>query len=194
MPTIPGPFRARHLYGGLAVIGAVLAAATITIAAGTSSTDQYTGCLTSNGSLINVAVGDSPAQACTPDNKKPEKSELQISWNAQGPAGTDGLPGAEGPAGADGPPGPAGADGTSCTVADNGTATMTCPDRTSATFATLVVGRDCSPSAWVPDADLTGCDLTDADLTFADLSGAVWHNTTCPDGSASGTGGAACPV
>ena len=44
------------------------------------------------------------------------------------------------------------------------------------------------PGANLIDANLNGADLTDAnlyaaDLTSADLNGAIWGNTTCPDGS-----------
>ncbi len=41
-------------------------------------------------------------------------------------------------------------------------------------------------------ANLTGAFLTGADLTFAHLDGAIWSNTTCPDGTNSDDDGGTC--
>jgi uncharacterized protein YjbI with pentapeptide repeats len=101
---------------------------------------------------------------------------------ATGPAGPNGNDGATG---STGPAGPNGNDGTSCTVADNndGTATMTCPDGTNATFPiaidpSSVVGADCVPLVIKQRADLRNCDLTYADLPYADLAGANLTDAT----------------
>lgn len=75
--------------------------------------DTFTGCLTTGGSIINVAIGTDPAQPCT-------ANQLQISWNEEGQKGDkgdqgdtgdkgdkgdQGLTGPQGPQGLTGPPG-----------------------------------------------------------------------------------------
>jgi hypothetical protein len=65
---------------------------------------------------------------------------------------------------------------------NDGTATMTCPDGTNATFPIAidpgpVVGADCDPLVIGSIADLRNCNLTDAwlpntNLTYANLTGA----------------------
>ena len=45
---------------------------------------------------------------------------------------------------------------------------------------------------FLPNANLTGADLRHADLRHADLTGVTWSNTTCPDGTNSGSHGNTC--
>lgn len=89
----------------LVVVAVALAAGGTALASGGGHT--YTGCLTSYGKIVKVAVGHSPAHACTGD-------QVEISWNKRGrrgPEGPQGETGATGPAGPAGPPGPAGPQG-----------------------------------------------------------------------------------
>jgi hypothetical protein len=50
---------------------------------------SFTGCLTSRGTLVKVAIGGAPFQPCLP-------TETRVSWNAQGPEGPAGLDGVDG--------------------------------------------------------------------------------------------------
>lgn len=103
----------------LAITLTAIATGGLAGATGEPSTTTFTGCLTSKGALVKVAVGTSPATACA-------RGERQVSWNAQGPAGaagpqgpqglpgkdgTNGTDGADGRDGADGAPGPQGPEG-----------------------------------------------------------------------------------
>ena len=63
-------------------VGLVLGAAAVAVAV--DPPQQYTGCLAKDGTLYRVAAGGSPVKACA-------KTETQISWNQQGPAGTNGT-------------------------------------------------------------------------------------------------------
>jgi len=132
------------------LIGVVM---TIVAVAGSNSTDTYTGCLTRIGTLTKVAVGESPARPC-------RWQQVQISWNAEGPAGPQGpigLPGTEGPPGPQGSIGLPGADGLPCSVIENpsGTFTMTCPggDVVSWTGGTATVTTTTQPSTGIEVCD-----------------------------------------
>lgn len=87
---------------GALAVGLVLGASAV--AMGVDTPPQYTGCLTKDGTLVKVAVGSAPKQACS-------KTERQISWNAEGPQGPAGEPGAAGEQGPQGDPGAAGEPG-----------------------------------------------------------------------------------
>lgn len=90
--------RSRFIAGGAVVASAVIVAGGLAVAATPPNT--YTGCL-QNGTISKVAIGTSPASACT-------AGQTKISWNQrgvrgkQGPQGIQGIPGpATGPAGGD---------------------------------------------------------------------------------------------
>ena len=72
----------------------------------TNGGNTYTGCLDPGGTIIHVAIGDQPAQACAP-------SHTQISWNETGPQGAQGPAGPQGP---EGPAGPQGEPGTASSI------------------------------------------------------------------------------
>ena len=73
--------------GALAAI-AVVVAAGFGYAAVAADNQTYTGCLQS-GTLINVAIGETPLRACP-------KSSTQITWSQTGPPGTPGTAGTNG--------------------------------------------------------------------------------------------------
>lgn len=95
----------------LLLVPAILAAVSI-VAFGASllqaSEQQFTGCLTTGGTLVRVAVGVEPLRPCTPN-------QTEVTWNQQGPAGAPGVP---------------------CSVSENpsGHFTLTCPDGTSVSW------------------------------------------------------------
>lgn len=136
--------------------------ATVALAVGNGS-DSYTGCLTRFGVITKVAIGNSPARTCS-------SRQVEISWNAEGPAGVPGADGVQGPQGpmglpgadgATGPQGPAGADGGSCTVGEGptGTYTMTCPNGDSVTWT----GGTATTSTTQPPFSIEVCDGVDND-------------------------------
>lgn len=77
------------------VVG-VLAAVAVVVAAGfgyaavAADNQTYTGCL-QNGSLTNIAIGETPFKDCP-------KNATEISWSQTGPPGLDGQDGAPGEA------------------------------------------------------------------------------------------------
>lgn len=86
----------------LGIVVVVLAMVAVGGAALASSPgDTYTGCLTTGGKIISVAIGSQPANDCV-------NQQTQVSWNETGPQGP---PGPVGPQGAQGDPGPAGPQG-----------------------------------------------------------------------------------
>ena len=74
-------------------------AATGLVTAQSEAENQYTGCVTTQNTLTNVAVGSDPADQC-------KATDTEISWNETGLPGADGLPGANGLPGIQGGPGP----------------------------------------------------------------------------------------
>ena len=87
------------------VVGALVAAALLggsfALAAPDSAGQTYTGCLSDNGKLDQVAIGDHPSKDC-------KSKDVQVSWNETGETGATGP---SGPSGAQGPTGPQGATG-----------------------------------------------------------------------------------
>ena len=79
---------------GLAVAGIAIAIAALTAlgAGSAAAADTFTGCLTKNGKLKNVALGDEPRRRC-------RGKSTEISWSVEGPKGDTGDPGPQGPAG-----------------------------------------------------------------------------------------------
>ena len=135
-------------------------------------------CVNPNSGEIKIVTGG--------DDCKP--NEVHLQWNEEGPPGPQGPAGPKGepgPQGEQGPPGPQGppgndgndgapgedgapgADGTNCTVAsDNGTATISCPDGTSATISDGAPGED--------GRDGTSCSVASNNGTAT---------ISCPDGT-----------
>jgi hypothetical protein len=106
---------------------------------------KFTGCLTNGGSIVKVAIGDVPQSPCI-------GSQLQISWNAQGPKGDKGDQGNDGPAG---PPGANGAPGANGTNGINGTNGTDGKD-----------GKDGKDGAAAPRYEFVG---------FSEVSGLAWE-------------------
>lgn len=81
---------------------------------GSAGDATFTGCLSTNGRVSNVAIGDEPRRRC-------KRRQTEIHWNQSGPQGLQGsqgpagLPGVQGPAGPPGPEGPAGPAGPGLT-------------------------------------------------------------------------------
>ena len=63
-----------------------------TLGAGPAAADTFTGCLTENGKLRNVAQGDEPRRPC-------RGKSTEITWNVEGPKGDPGPQGPSGPTG-----------------------------------------------------------------------------------------------
>jgi hypothetical protein len=100
---------------GALAVGLVLGASAVAV--GEAPPNQYTACLTKDGLITRVALGEAPARACA-------KTETEINWNEQGPQGQQGAtgePGLQGEPGAKGDPGEPGGSlaslqGSACTV------------------------------------------------------------------------------
>lgn len=131
---------------GVLVAGAVIA--TAAVATSGNERNVYTGCLSNDGELNKVAIGDLPASACGKDQtqigwnetstpaatetgkptatkkgQKPNPKGGKVVEGPPGPQGPIGPPGPEGPAGppgADGAPGPAGPQGPKGDKGDRG--------------------------------------------------------------------------
>lgn len=87
-----------------AAIGGLVTAAILGGLTDANGETIFTGCLNAGGEIKRVAIGTSPKGNCSPN-------EVQVSWNASGPAGPPGPAGSAGPAGPPGAPGPAGPPG-----------------------------------------------------------------------------------
>ena len=87
-------YRRRGVGRALVTVGVVAGGVAVAVTAG----NTYTGCLTSTGTIVKVAIGTGPKAACAV-----AKGQKQISWNEQGQQGEPGL---QGPAGPQGPAAP----------------------------------------------------------------------------------------
>ena len=81
---------ARSRLAGAGIAFAIVAMTTL--GAGPAAADTFTGCLTKNGKLRNVAQGDEPRRPC-------RGKSTEITWNVEGPKGDPGPQGPSGPTG-----------------------------------------------------------------------------------------------
>jgi hypothetical protein len=69
----------------LAVVIAIVAAAILGVRFSSADSQTYTGCLSAEGALSHIAIGDSPTKSCG--------TQTQVSWTSDGPKGEAGAPG-----------------------------------------------------------------------------------------------------
>jgi hypothetical protein len=140
-------------------------------------------------------------------------------WPASGTslAGPSGATGPQGPAGPAGPQGPAGPSGPTCSAPGPGANLANCQLTEKSLVGVNLAGADLA-QADLENSNLSGADLVGADLAFATLNntnlshaslnganllgvellqlpnitGAIFEDTTCPDGTNSNNDGNTC--
>jgi pentapeptide repeat protein len=199
--------KAKERLGWLVAGGGAVLLASAAYAAIPSPNGVVDGCYDKSSGDLRII--DPSTTTCT-------HKELPISWNQIGPSGPAGPPGNPGPAG---PPGPASTVlCPSCELSQAPLAGAVLPGALL-WYATLagtdlsgadLRGAELRGARFGVDVfthaptDLSGADLTDANLSFAwayggvgslgepTTTGAVWSNTTCPDGTNSDDNAGTC--
>src|SRR3954451_3253614 len=133
--------RDRRLTTVIAVVGSavLLTASGFAIAATTTSSDVYSGCLDhKTHTLYKVGINARTAPKCRTGDKR-------VKWNSRGPQGAQGVRGLQGTQGPPGPTSLAALQGTACTTAEGvpGTVAVTIDSDNS-------VAMGCHSNAVVP--------------------------------------------